>query len=103
MTDQIQLSPHEVSERFNLLAMDAKEYAVFLMGLEGHLICWNTGAERIFGYTSQDIIVQHFSRFFSPEDILTGQPEHELETCCPMMSWEVYPKIRSAPVFQQIK
>jgi len=44
------------------------------------LICWNTGAERIFGYTSQEIIGQHFSRFFSPEDILTGQPEHELAT-----------------------
>src|SRR6185369_852850 len=78
--DPLQLSLQEVSERFNLLATDAKEYAVFLMGLEGHLICWNTGAEQIFGYTSQEIIGQHFSRFFSPEDILTGQPEHELAT-----------------------
>lgn len=62
-----------------MLAADAKEYAVFLMGLEGHVLCWNSGAERIFGYSSQEIIGKHFSRFFSPEDILTGQPEHELK------------------------
>ena len=69
-----------MGERFDLLATDAKEYAVFLVGLEGHLLCWNPGAERLFGYQSHEIIGQHFSRFFSPEDILTGQPEHELKT-----------------------
>jgi PAS domain S-box-containing protein len=42
------------------------------------LICWNPGAERLFGYQSNEIIGQHFSLLFSPEDILTGQPEHEL-------------------------
>ena len=69
-----------MDERFDLLATDAKEYAVFLVGLEGHLLCWNHGAERLFGYQSDEIIGQHFSRFFSPEDIITGQPEHELKT-----------------------
>src|SRR5687768_18458162 len=67
-----------MDQRFDLLASDAKEYAVFLVGLDGHLLCWNSGAERIFGYASHEIIGQRFSRFFSPEDILTGQPEHEL-------------------------
>ena len=67
-----------MGERFDLLAADAKEYAVFLVGLDGNLLCWNAGAERIFGYPSHEIIGQHFSRFFSPEDIVTGQPEHEL-------------------------
>ena len=78
--DTLQLSPQEMGERFDLLATDAKEYAVFLVGLDGHLLCWNPGAERLFGYQSNEIIGQHFSRFFSPEDILTGQPEHELKT-----------------------
>ena len=49
-------------------------------GSAGDLLCWNAGAERLFGYQSDEIIGQHFSRFFSPEDILTGQPEHELKT-----------------------
>jgi PAS domain S-box-containing protein len=74
------LSPQQVAERFDLLAADAKEYAIFLLGQEGRLICWNPGAERLFGYHSSEIIGQHFSRFFSPEDIRNGQPEHELKT-----------------------
>ncbi len=78
--ESTRLSSQEMGERFDLLATDAKEYAVFLVGLGGHLLCWNAGAERIFGYQSDEIIGQHFSRFFSPEDILTGQPEHELKT-----------------------
>ena len=74
------LSPQQLEGRFDLLAADAKEYALFLIGAEGHLICWNPGAERLFGYRSDEVIGQHFSRFFSPEDILNGQPEHELKT-----------------------
>lgn len=74
------LSSRQITERFDLLAGDAKEYAIFLMDLNGLLICWNIGAERIFGYQSHDIIGQHFSCFFSPEEILMGQPEHELQT-----------------------
>jgi PAS domain S-box-containing protein len=78
--DEIRLSSQELSGRFDLLARDAKEYALFLVGLEGHLLCWNTGAERIFGYRSDEVLGKHFSLFFSPEDILTGEPEHELKT-----------------------
>ncbi len=77
--NQIGLSSQELAERFQLLAADAREYAIFLVGLDGHLLCWNPGAEHIFGYSSTEIIGQHFSRFFSPEDILSGQPEHELQ------------------------
>jgi len=74
------LSAQQLAERFDLLAADAKEYAIFLLGQEGRLICWNPGAERLFGYQSSEIIGQHFSRLFSPEDIRNGQPEHELKT-----------------------
>ncbi len=74
------LSPQQLAERFDLLAADAKEYAIFLLRQDGRLICWNPGAERLFGYQSGEIIGHHFSRFFSPEDICNGQPEHELRT-----------------------
>ena len=77
--DSVCISPQEIDERFDLLATDAKEYAVFLIGLDGNVLCWNAGAERIFGYQSDEIIGQHFSRFFAPEDIFTGLPEHELK------------------------
>jgi len=75
-----ELSAQEIGERFDLLATDAKEYAIFLIGLGGQIICWNAGAERLYGYASSEIIGQHFSRFFTPEDIVTGEPEHELNT-----------------------
>lgn len=76
----LRASSQELSERFHLLASDAKEYALFLVGLEGHVMCWNAGAERLFGYQSNEIIGKHFSLFFSPEDVQTGQPEFELAT-----------------------
>src|SRR6476660_2554052 len=74
------LSPQELERRFDLLASESKEYAVFLVEPGGTLLCWNPGAERLFGYRSDEIIGQHFSRFFSPEDVRNGQPEHELKT-----------------------
>jgi PAS domain S-box-containing protein len=73
------LSPQQLGESFNLLAVDAREYAIFLLAPDGRLLCWNPGAERLFGYQSHEIIGQHFSLLFSPDDILTGQPEHELK------------------------
>jgi PAS domain S-box-containing protein len=74
------LSSQEIGERFDLLATDAKEYAVFLVDLGGHVICWNPGAEQLFGYLSNEIVGQHFSCFFAPEEIRGGAPEHELQT-----------------------
>ncbi len=74
------LSRQEMEERFDLLVADVREYAIFLVGPAGQVLCWNPGAERVFGYRSDEIVGQHFSRFFNPADIRTGQPEHELAT-----------------------
>jgi PAS domain S-box-containing protein len=74
------LSRQQVGERFALLAADATEYAIFLLGQDGRVLCWNPGAERLFGYHSNEVIGRHFSLFFSLEDVVTGQPEHELRT-----------------------
>jgi PAS domain S-box-containing protein len=77
--DSERLSSQEMAERFDSLVSNATEYAVFLVGLEGRLLCWNAGAERLLGYRSPEVIGQHFSRFFSAEDIRAGQPERELK------------------------
>jgi len=76
--DETNLSPQELGERFDLLVADAREYAIYLVERDGRIRCWNPGAERLFGYSSPEIIGQHFSRLFSPEDVRSGQPEHEL-------------------------
>jgi PAS domain S-box-containing protein len=78
--DEARLSPQEVGEQFELLVGDVREYAICLVSRDGGVRCWNAGAERVFGYSSTEIIGQHFSRLFSPEDVRSGQPEHELKT-----------------------
>jgi PAS domain S-box-containing protein len=74
------LSPQELGERFDLLVADVREYAIYLVGPDGDVRCWNPGAERLFGYTSPEIIGHHFARLFSPEDVRSGQPAHELKS-----------------------
>jgi PAS domain S-box-containing protein len=73
------LSRQEVDERFDLLVADVREYAVFVVSPDGIVMCWNPGAERLFGYRSGEAVGQHFSYFFSEEDIRNGQPEYELK------------------------
>ena len=70
--------PDALSQRFDLLAAGATDYALFLTDQTGLLVCWNQGAERLFGYRTDEAVGQHFSRFFTPEDVISGQPEHEL-------------------------
>ncbi len=74
------LTAQELEERFDLLVADVREYAIFMVEPGGRLLGWNPGAERLFGYRADEIVGQHFSRFFSPEDVRNGQPEHELKT-----------------------
>src|SRR5437588_8283094 len=67
-----------MNERFALLAQAATEYAIFTLDTEGFITSWNPGAERLKGYTRDEILGQHFSRFYPPEDIERGKPEHLL-------------------------
>src|SRR5262249_30568995 len=51
-------------ERFRLLVEGTTDYAIFMLDTKGHVVSWNAGAERIFGYRADEIIGQHFSRFY---------------------------------------
>ena len=66
-------------ERFRLLVANLKDYAIFMLDSEGYVISWNTGAERIRGFRAEEILGQHFSRLYPPEDIEAGKPEMELK------------------------
>jgi PAS domain S-box-containing protein len=50
------------------------EYAIYLLDLEGHVLTWSRGSERIKGYTADEVIGLHFSRFFVEEDVQRGRP-----------------------------
>jgi len=54
------------------------DYAIFLLDLNGNVASWNTGAERIKGYREEEILGQHFSRFYTREEIEEGKPRDEL-------------------------
>jgi PAS domain S-box-containing protein len=67
-------------EQFRLLIQSVTDYAIYMLSPEGIITNWNAGAERIKGYTPQEIIGQHFSKFYSPEDAAAGLPQMGLQT-----------------------
>ena len=69
----------ESEERFRLLVQSVRDYAIFMLDPTGHITTWNAGAERIKGYTADEIIGQHFSIFYPQEDLDDGKPARELE------------------------
>jgi PAS domain S-box-containing protein len=69
----------ESEERFRLLVQGVLDYGIFMLDPAGHIVSWNDGAERIKGYREHEIIGQHFSVFYPPEDIAADKPARELE------------------------
>ena len=55
-----------------------EDYALLMLDVNGYVISWNAGAERIKGYQATEIIGKHFSCFYLPEDIAKGHPDEEL-------------------------
>ena len=79
-------SRHEAQEalglseaQFRLLVEGVAEYAIFMLDPYGHIASWNTGAERIKGWTANEVIGRHFRLFYTQPDRDRRHPEHELE------------------------
>lgn len=71
-------SLRESEERFRLLVENVHDYAIFMLDPRGFVASWNAGAERIKGYSADEVIGRHFSLFYTPEDILAGKPGRSL-------------------------
>jgi len=67
-------------QSFSLLVQSVTDYAILLLDPEGRVTSWNEGAQRIKGYTADDIIGRSFKKFYPPEAIAAGFPERELES-----------------------
>lgn len=65
---------------FQLLVQGVIDYAIYMLDPNGIITSWNAGGERIKGYQSSEVIGQHFSRFFTPEDRDAGLPAKALAT-----------------------
>jgi PAS domain S-box-containing protein len=70
----------ETERRFHLLIDAVTDYAIFMLDTLGNVVSWNPGAERIKGYSSAEIIGQHFSRFYTEDDRQKGLPQTALAT-----------------------
>ena len=70
---------HQSEERFKLLVESVADYAILMLSPTGLIISWNTGAERINGYTADEVLGRHFSIFYPREDVESGKPNLELE------------------------
>ncbi|HEX2189933.1 MAG TPA: PAS domain S-box protein [Longimicrobiaceae bacterium] len=69
----------ESEERFRVLVHGVRDYAIFMLDPQGRIVSWNEGAQRIKGYTAEEIIGRHFSTFYPAADVATGKTEWELE------------------------
>jgi len=70
----------EAERRFRILIQGVTDYAIYMLDPEGRVTNWNAGAERIKGYSPDEIIGQHFSRFYTSDDFDAGVPKRALET-----------------------
>src|SRR5215218_5694579 len=75
-------------ERFRLLVEGVKDYAIFMLDPHGYITTWNEGAKRIKGYEAEEIVGEHFSIFYTEEDIERGHPDEELRIAAADGSYE---------------
>ena len=73
-------TPQTSVEEYDLLVDAVRDYALFLLGPDGTIRTWNSGANRIFGYSAGEATGKHFSMFYSQADKDGGKPGWELET-----------------------
>lgn len=76
------------SARYEMLVRAVTDYAIYMLELDGTVISWNAGAERLKGYAEAEIVGQHFSNFFTPEERAAGKPATALKTAAEAGRWE---------------
>jgi PAS domain S-box-containing protein len=79
MNDQAS-KPLTDERRYRYLISGISDYAIYMLDPQGHVSSWNAGANRFKGYVAQEILGQHFSRFYTPEDQQSGMPARALRT-----------------------
>ena len=69
----------DTERRFRLLVEGVTDYAIYMLDPTGHIVNWNRGAERIKGYTREEVIGRHLSTFYTPQDRNDDVPKRALE------------------------
>jgi two-component system cell cycle sensor histidine kinase/response regulator CckA len=75
---ELERTPRDGADALRLLVDGAQDSAVFGLSADGHIVTWNMGATRLQGYWAEEILGQHVSRLYPPDDVQRGKPEEEL-------------------------
>jgi len=73
------LALNSVRRHFQILIEGVVDYAIFALDKEGHIASWNSAAQKIMGYTAEEIIGKHFGIFYRPDERRAGAPDRALE------------------------
>jgi PAS domain S-box-containing protein len=76
---QAEAARHHTEEQFRLLVTGVRDYAIFWLDPKGQIASWNVGAQRLYGYSADEILGKHVSILFPPEDAQRGVPTHLIE------------------------
>src|SRR5207302_4962143 len=68
----------DTAEQFHILVDSVEEYAFYMLDPSGNVVTWNRGAQRIKGYTAEEIIGKNFACFYTAEDVAADKPQHNL-------------------------
>lgn len=69
---------HRSEQRLQLLIEAVVDYGIFMLDPQGHVMSWNSGAEKLKGYTRDEVVGRHFSIFYPAESVASGWPQEEL-------------------------
>jgi PAS domain S-box-containing protein len=79
MKDGVEANPRPSFDPWKLVIDSVRDYAIFVLDPDGRVMTWNPGAQAIKGYSADEIVGQHFSKFYLPGDVQAGKPDLELE------------------------
>ncbi len=79
---------HQSGDPFRLLVQAVSDYAIFILDKEGYIVTWNLGAQKIKGYSADEIIGKHFSIFYPEEDLQRDKPGYELKVAAEVGQFE---------------
>jgi len=66
---------YQTAEQFHILVDSVEEYAIYILDPNGNVVTWNTGAQKIKGYTAEEIIGKNFACFYTAEDVAADKPQ----------------------------
>jgi hypothetical protein len=72
------LALRETEEQFHILVDSVEEYAIYMLDPTGHIVTWNTGAQKIKQYTADEIVGKNFACFYTADDVAAEKPQRNL-------------------------